>query len=250
MIKALLIDDEPHANALLKTLLERYFSDILEVIATAPSIRDARLILSEQEVNLVFLDIQMPEENGFSLFNYFPEPSFDVIFTTAYDNFSIQAFKYSAFDYLLKPMDKESLNETLQRYLSKKTILRYQKEQIELLRSYINRTEEGNKRVFFNTTSGIEMPFIKDILYIKASGNYCEIYGKNFDKIVVTQSLKEVGTRLPTSRFFKIHRSHLIALDAVMRYNKKEKLVELIDGSKLEVAHREEKEFLEMFESA
>ncbi|HZW76706.1 MAG TPA: response regulator [Flavobacteriaceae bacterium] len=138
MIKALLIDDEPHANALLKTLLERYFSDILEVIATAPSIRDARLILSEQEVNLVFLDIQMPEENGFSLFNYFPEPSFDVIFTTAYDNFAIQAFKYSAFDYLLKPMDKESLNETLQRYLSKKTILRYQKEQIELLRSYIN----------------------------------------------------------------------------------------------------------------
>jgi len=146
------------------------------VVASAQSIQEARTLIVKNQIDLIFLDIHMPEEDGFSLFTYFPEPTFDVIFTTAYDNFAIQAFKYSAFDYLLKPLDSESLDKTIQRYLSKKTILRLQKEQIALLSSYINRSEEENKRMFFNTTSGIEMPFIKDILYIKADGNYCEMF--------------------------------------------------------------------------
>jgi|SRR5690606_6835710 len=178
MIKALLIDDEPHANALLKIIIEKNFSTLITVSGMAQSIQEARVILMEKQIDLVFLDIHMPEENGFTLFNYFPSPTFDVIFTTAFDKYAIQAFKYSAFDYLIKPLDKEALGETIERYLSKKTILRLQKEQISLLSSYINRSEKGNKRIFFNTIDGIEMPFIKDILYIKASGNYSEIYNK------------------------------------------------------------------------
>lgn len=193
----------------------------------------------------------MPEEDGFSLFTYFPEPTFDVIFTTAYDNFAIQAFKYSAFDYLLKPLDSESLEKTIQRYLSKKTILRLQKEQIALLSSYINRSEEENKRMFFNTTSGIEMPFIKDILYIKADGNYCEMFlksGSETQKIIVTQSLKDVQSRFPSNLFFKTHKSFIIALNSVIRYDKKEKAAHLSDGSIVDVSYRMEKLFLENFE--
>lgn len=193
----------------------------------------------------------MPEEDGFSLFTYFPEPTFDVIFTTAYDNFAIQAFKYSAFDYLLKPLDSESLDKTIQRYLSKKTILRLQKEQIALLSSYINRSEEENKRMFFNTTSGIEMPFIKDILYIKADGNYCEMFlksGSVTQKIIVTQSLKDVQSRLPSNLFFKTHKSFIIALNSVIRYDKKEKAAHLSNGSIVDVSYRMEKLFLENFE--
>lgn len=178
MIKALLIDDEPHANALLKIIIEKNFSTLITVSGMAQSIQEVRVILMEKQIDLVFLDIHMPEENGFTLFNYFPSPTFDVIFTTAFDKYATQAFKYSAFDYLIKPLDKEALGETIERYLSKKTILRLQKEQISLLSSYINRSEKGNKRIFFNTIDGIEMPFIKDILYIKASGNYSEIYNK------------------------------------------------------------------------
>lgn len=253
MTQILLVDDEPHANALLGTLLKKHFSSLIRVVATAQSIQEARTFILSNKIDLVFLDIHMPEENGFSLFNYFPEPTFDVIFTTAYDNFAIQAFKYSAFDYLLKPLDLEALEKTIQRYLSKKTILRLQKEQISLLSSYINRSEEENKRMFFNTTSGIEMPFIKDILYIKADGNYCEMLLKSESgsrNIVVTQSLKEIQKRLPPTLFFKTHKSFIVALNAVIRYDKKEKIAHLTNGSKVEVSYRKEKLFLENFEKA
>lgn len=221
------------------------------MVASAQSIQEARTLIVKNQIDLIFLDIHMPEEDGFSLFTYFPEPTFDVIFTTAYDNFAIQAFKYSAFDYLLKPLDSESLDKTIQRYLSKKTILRLQKEQIALLSSYINRSEEENKRMFFNTTSGIEMPFIKDILYIKADGNYCEMFlksGSVTQKIIVTQSLKDVQSRLPSNLFFKTHKSFIIALNSVIRYDKKEKAAHLSDGSIVDVSYRMEKLFLENFE--
>lgn len=253
MIHVLLVDDEPHANALLNVLLKKHFPTLIQVVAVAQSVQEARAIIAENQIDLIFLDIHMPEEDGFSLFTYFPEPTFDVIFTTAYDNFAIQAFKYSAFDYLLKPLDKESLDKTIQRYLSKKTILRLQKEQISLLRNYINRAEEENKRMFFNTTSGIEMPFIKDILYIKADGNYCEMYLKSeagSHKITVTQSLKDVDDRLPSNLFFKTHKSFIVALNAVTRYDKREKHAYLSDGSFVEVSYRKEKLFLENFEKA
>lgn len=249
MIKALLIDDEPYANNLLQHLIEKHFNHLISVVGTVQSVQEARVVLLNQPIDLIFLDIHMPEEDGFSLFNYFPEPTFDVIFTTAYDDFAIQAFQYSAFDYLLKPLDKDALERTLQRYLSKRTLLKLQKEQILLLQNYIDRTEAGNKRIFFHTTSGIEMPFIKDILYIKADGNYSEIYCVNQGKIVVTQSLKGVAERLPEGIFHKIHRSHLVALSAVMRYNRKEKMVHLTNGDSLEVSHREENGFLEHFET-
>lgn len=249
MTKALLIDDEPHANALLKILLEKHFPFLIEVVGIAQSIQDARAIILQETVDIVFLDIQMPDEDGFCLFKYFPEPHFDVIFTTAYDQFAIKAFRYSAFDYILKPLDKDNLEETIHRYLSKRSILKLQKEQISLLSSYVNRAEEGNRRIFFHTISGIEMPFIKDIIYIKADGNYCEIYCDKNGKIVVTQTLKEILERLDSPKFLKIHRSHAISLAAVMRYNKKEKTVILNNGCSLEVSHREEKRFLAKFET-
>lgn len=249
MIHVLLVDDEPHANSLLSALLKKHFPTLIQVVATAQSVQEARSHILSNPIDLIFLDIHMPEEDGFSLFTYFPEPTFDVIFTTAYDNFAIQAFKYSAFDYLLKPLDSESLDKTIQRYLSKKTILRLQKEQIALLSSYINRSEEENKRIFFNTTSGIEMPFIKDILYIKADGNYCEMFLKS-GKIIVTQSLKDVEDRLPANLFFKTHKSYIVALNAVIRYDKKEKQAFLSDGSRVDVSYRKEKSFLETFEKA
>src|SRR5690606_6140038 len=113
MIYTLLVDDEPHANGLLKTTIENFFSGTAVVIAIASSIQDAKSILLSNKIDLVFLDIQMPEENGFELFKYFPNPTFDVIFVTAYDQYAIQAFKHCTFDYLLKPIDKESLNDTL-----------------------------------------------------------------------------------------------------------------------------------------
>lgn len=247
MIKVLLVDDEPHANALLKVLVENHFSTTVVVVGVAQSIQEARSLILTNAIDLVFLDIQMPEENGFSLFNYFPNPTFDVIFTTAFDRYAVQAFKYSAFDYLLKPIDEVLLNETLQRYFSRKTVFGLQQEQILLLNNYIEHVEGGRKRIFFNTISGVELPFVNAIIYIKAAGNYCEVYIKGDQKIVVSQSLRAVEERLPESLFFRTHKSYIVALNAVVRYDKKGKCAHLIDGSNLEVSFRRENEFLERF---
>lgn len=245
MIKVLLVDDEPRANALLKLLIENNFSTMFSVIGAVQSIQEARSLILENKIDLVFLDIHMPEENGFSMFKYFPNPTFDVIFTTAFDRYAIQAFKYSAFDYILKPIDEVLLNKTLQRYLSKKTVFRMQNEQISLLKNYIEQVEQGKKRIFFNTLSGFELPFVKDILYIQAAGNYSEVYLKGNKKIVVSQLLRSIEDRLPQSLFFRTHKSYIVALSAVVSYDKKVKTAQLTDGSTLEVSYRRENEFLE-----
>src|SRR5690606_33122177 len=142
--------------------------------------------------DLVFLDIQMPEENGFELFKYFPNPTFDVIFVTAYDQYAIQAFKHCTFDYLLKPIDKESLNDTLQRYLQKDESEKLQREQIQLLKTYLKNIEEGRKHIYFNTVTGFERLLINSIIYIKAEKNYSEIHKICGSKLVVSQPLKTI----------------------------------------------------------
>ncbi len=243
MIKVLLIDDEPHANGLLSTLIKRNFSTVLEVVGVAESIKEARAIIYSAKVDLVFLDIQMPQENGFELFTHFPNPTFDVIFTTAYDRYAIQAFKYSTFDYLLKPIDTELLEKTIKRYIANKTVIRLQKEQIILLNEYIDQVEEGKRRILFNTSSGVEMPLINSILYFKAAGNYCEVYVKDASKIVVSQSLKSVEARLPKKLFCKTHKSYILAIHSVVRYDKIDKYAILIDGSQIPISHRLENHF-------
>jgi len=245
MINVILIDDEPRANALLKLLLENHYSNIITVVDTAQSIKEACSIILENTIDLVFLDIQMPEENGFALFNYFPNPTFDVIFTTAYDRYAIQAFQYSAFDYLLKPIDEDVLGQTIHRYLSKKTHFRMQKEQIALLKSFVDQAEEETKKIYFNTLSGFELTVVNAILYIKAAGNYSEVFIKNDKRIVVSQSLGAIEDRLPPSLFFRTHKSYLVSLAAVVSFDKKEKTATLIDGSTIEVSYRRENEFLE-----
>lgn len=247
MVKVLLVDDEPHANELLKFLLEKHFPSSIEVVGIAQSVQEACNILSTELVNLVFLDIHMPGEDGFSLFNYHPTPSFDVIFTTAFDQYAIKAFKYSAFDYILKPLDKRVLTETLQRYLSHKNPRRIEKEQLNLLRDYIQRKETENQRIVFHTLSGIEMPTLNSIICIKANGNYSEIYLDNNTKIVVSLPLKTIESRLPEELFFRTHKSYIVALNAVKSYDKKEKIVCFNNGLKAEVSFRRENDFLTKF---
>ncbi|WP_339848338.1 LytTR family DNA-binding domain-containing protein [uncultured Dokdonia sp.] len=244
MIKVLLIDDEPHAHGLLKTIIEKYYSSVLEIAGIAESVEEAKNIIYNGKIDLVFLDIQMPQENGFELFTHFPTPTFDVIFTTAYDSYAIQAFKYSAIDYLLKPIDKEIFDQTLQRYLSNNTVKRIQKDQITMLNEYIKHIDEGKKRIRFNTASSIELPLVSSILYFKAAGNYCEVYFRDGSKIVVSQSLKSIEERLPLSHFFRTHKSYIIAIDTVVRYDKIDKYAVLMDGSQIDISHRRENQFI------
>lgn len=244
MIQVLLIDDEPHANALLQKLIEDKFSSAVNVVATVNSLQEARAILITQQIDLIFLDIHLPEENGFQLFEYFPEPKFDVIFVTAYDQYAIEAFKYGAFGYLLKPIDPELLEEMINRNLFKKESLRLRKEQIEILHSYITGIEEGKKRIFFPTVDGYELPKVSSIVYVKAAQNYSEIFFEDNTKLIVSQSLKEVHKRLPKTMFIRVHKSYIVAMDAIIRYNKKEKEVVLTNGDKVDVSYRQEQNFL------
>ncbi|QYA27082.1 response regulator transcription factor [Gramella sp. MT6] len=243
MIKAVIIDDELNAQSLLEKTLDRYFPNKFNIAGKCNSVDTGVLAIKEHEPDLVFLDIQMPEKNGFELFKYFDVINFEVIFTTAYNQFAIKAIKRSALDYLLKPINHLELAEAIKRFESKKTGSSAQKK-LSLLLENLNVNDQNVSKIAFPTVDGFELVHSNQILYCKAESNYCCI--KKIDGCTKTaaKTLKFVEEILPANSFKRIHKSYVLNLNYVVRYHKANKEVELTNGEKLPVSFRKEEEFI------
>tara|TARA_R100000935_G_scaffold48258_1_gene72657 strand:+ start:316 stop:1068 length:753 start_codon:yes stop_codon:yes gene_type:complete len=243
MIKAVIIDDEINAQSLLEKTLDRYFPNKFNIVEKCNSVDTAVLAIKKYEPELVFLDIQMPEKNGFELFQYFPVIKFEVIFTTAYNQFAIKAIKRSALDYLLKPINHLDLSEAIKRF-ENRTQGSYAQKKLSLLLENLNVNDQNVSKIAFPTLDGFELIHSNQILYCKAESNYCCI--KKIDGITktVTKTLKYVEEILPITSFKRIHKTYVINLNYVVRYNKTNKEVELTNGEKLPVSFRKEEEFI------
>lgn len=244
MIKTIIIDDEFNAREFLEKLLHRSFPDKFLVLSKCESVDEAVLAIEKYNPELVFLDVQMPNKNGFELFKEIKSISFEVIFTTAHAEFAIDAIKASALDYLLKPINYIDLLDTIKKYDSK---LQKASQQDKLM-LLIENMDSGNtefKKIAFPTESGFELIKTTSILYCEADSNYCNIICLDGKKITLSKTLKYVEELLPSSIFQRIHKSYLVNLNYVNRFNKTDEfLVELTNGESLPVSVRKKEEFI------
>jgi two-component system LytT family response regulator len=242
MIKAVLIDDEKNALEMLEWQLQNFCPQvhIVELCTNADEGIDA---IKKHAPQLVFLDIEMPRKNGFEVILHFPEPFFEVIFTTAYDQFAIKAFKFAALDYLLKPVDADDLTAAIHRYEKKQRHLQF-KEQLEILLQQYKRPLQTPQKLPFATQEGIVFIRPETIVRCESSSNYTTFYYSDKSKLVISKTLKEVEDLLQPYGFFRVHHSHLINLQHVSRYVKAEGgYIEMCNGAQVPVS-RQRKDFV------
>lgn len=212
MITCVIIDDERQAREVLQKLLKRYFEDKINVLAMAASVAEGVKCINQLNPQLVFLDIEMPEENGFELFKYFDHFHFNVVFTTAYKDYAIKAIKYSALDYFLKPVNYIDLKEAISK-LEKKIQSGQKQDRIEALLSNISVGEDIKNKIAIPTLEGFRLEMINSIMYCAAEENYTRIYLNTNECLLVPRTLKIFEDLLPNSYFFRIHKSYLINLN-------------------------------------
>lgn len=220
-ISAIIIDDEPDAINLLEDLLKDF--DEIKITATADNVNTAFEVIKDQTPDLVFLDIQMPEQNGFELIKKLKTENLNhaIIFVTAYDQYAIQAVKHAAFDYLLKPVDRDELKEAIGRFRKVK-----QDDLRERLNCLLDKLERPQK-IRFNVRTGYILIDPEEIVYCQADGNYTDIFLTTREKEIVTYNLSNVWKMFPEKNFFRISRFNIINLKFLTRVDRKSKTCEL-----------------------
>jgi two-component system LytT family response regulator len=244
MITAVIIDDESMARETLRKMLERYFPGTIEVMAEADSVKEGVFAIYKHRPELVFLDIEMPEENGFQLFPYFKNVDFEVIFTTAYKNYTIDAIKVSALHYLLKPISFTEIKEALELY-GKRRLSNNSNERINKLISTLNPYTDSLGKIALPTLEGFQMEKVNHILYCEAEQNYTRIHTIRGDSILVSKPLGHMEENLPVEIFFRVHKSYLVNMNFIRSYSKTDgHHIILENGKRLDVATRRNDEFI------
>ena len=240
-MKAIIIDDEEKGRKILQSLIESYCRDV-EVVATASDADEAYTLITKHKPDVIFLDIEMPNGNGFYLLEKFNEIPFQVIFTTAYDSYAIKAIKYHALDYLLKPIDIDELKQAVEKIKIQKQNGQPETRYMEFLAS---RKLEFSGRIGLPIKEGVVFLAISDIIWIESDGNYCTFHAADSKKYVVSKNLGEYEELLPCNEFFRAHKSHLINVKKVKKYIRTDGYyVEMEDGALVEIARRKKDEFL------
>ena len=244
MIQAIIIDDEPHCIDWLGNLLCNEYQDRIEVTGTGNTVNEGIKLISNLRPELLFLDVQIGDKTGFDLLRQLNERSFDVIFTTAYDKYAIQAIKFSAIDYLLKPIDKDELELAVNKLfveISRKTTTA----KMNTLLHNLERKNDGLKKIMVPINTGFELLNVSDIIRCESHINYTTFHLKGNRKILVAKTLKEFEELLSDYNFFRIHNSHLVNLSSVKSYRKgKGGSVILSDETEIEVSSRRKDDFL------
>lgn len=247
MISAVLIDDEPKNNAILEKMLGEFCPEVM-IAGNANNSRDGIELIRKVKPDLVFLDIEMPYGNAFDLLDKLKPFTFDVIFVTAFDNYTLKAFKYSALDYLLKPVDIEELKEAVERVIAKRKSQHVDIRQIELLLANMKNPRSSVEKIALPSSQGLIFYDMQDIVRCEAQRGYTYIYLKSGQKIISSRNIKEYEDMLPENIFFRVHNSHLVNLNFISKYLKgRGGNIEMTDGTVLEVATRRKDELLARF---
>ncbi len=241
MITATIVDDEPFCCEALATLLERYCPDV-KILDICYSASAALQSIREQKPQILFLDIEMPHMNGFELLEKLHVIDFKLIFTTSYDQYAIKAIRFSALDYLLKPIDREELQKAVQKVVSSTTHSLPQ--QIEILLQKLHQPTISINKIAIPTMEGLQMIFVESVISCGADSNYTLLLLKNKQKVIASRTLKEIEEMLEDYSFARVHHSWLVNLNEVEKYVKGEGGYLLMsDGTTVDVS-RSRKEML------
>lgn len=244
-MKVILVDDEPVANESLQLIIQEYLHDI-EIVGIASSANEARRLIAAGKPDLVFLDIEMPGEDGFELLKSMKNISFNIIFITAYNQYAIKAFKFSAIDYLLKPVKIPELISAVNRV--KEVIGQMQFPDYKALLENIQSTKPI--KIVLSTTESREYLNIGDIIRIEGDINYSKFFLIGGRTIMVSKTLKVYEDLLIGQDFFRTHKSNLVNLKQVKRVISKDGLsIEMSDGSQAMLSRQCKDDFLQAMDS-
>ena len=232
MLNAIIIDDEQKSITSLKWDLMS-FKKLLRIDKTFTDPYQAIEFLSQNKVDLVFLDIEMPAMDGFEFLDHFKDRSFEVVFVTAYDQYAIKAIKSNAFDYILKPVDDSELDQVIKRIYSK-----FQKENIH---------EQLDDKIQVSTNQNIKLVNPCTILYCKSDGNYCHIYFNDDSSLFISKKLKYMEEKLDGLSFMRVHNSYIVNINAIKEINKKDTLLILTDDSIIPVSRSKKEKLFSLF---
>lgn len=245
MIRCVIIDDENNCLEMMEWLMKTYAPNVMiqDMCSSAEKGIEA---IHKHRPDVIFLDIEMPRMNGFDMLEQFDKLFFDVVFTTAYDKFAIKAFKYSALNYLLKPVDPDDLAETIRRIEEKKSIP--SKEQLELLFQSVRQVKATAQRIALTTSDGMIFVSTQDIVYCEAESNYSNIVLASGKKIMVSKVLKDIDEALSGPDFFRVHHSFLINLNHIKKFIRGEGGYVIMDNDvSISISRSRRQEFMELF---
>lgn len=248
MIDTIIIDDEIKARQTIQNMVETFCEDV-KVIGTAGSVAEGYDVLSKLNPDLVFLDIKMADGTGFDLLRRLKRVDFLVVFITAFEEFAIRAIKFSALDYILKPLDPDELVNAV-----KKARIAMEREnmtlKLEALYENLDVLNSNNKKIVLKTTSSVHIVNLRDIIRCESEKNYTHFFTVENEKITVSKTLKEFNELLEDFSFYRVHQSHLVNLAHVKRYEKKDggHLI-MNDNSSVPVSFRKKDDLMKLFNS-
>ena len=244
-ITTLIVDDELQSRSLIKKLLLDNFPQF--IVEEAESVNSAKEKIDQGQLDLVFLDVQMRGETGFDLLDQIDKVNFRIIFTTAHSEFALKAFRYSALDYLMKPIDTEEFKSAVSKALVQIRNQQSPKEQIQFLKE-VRSNQKTPDRITIPTAEGFLLVAIKDILYCHAVGNYTEFHLLNRPKIVSSYTLGYYDEILSGHQFFRVHRSYLVNLLHIKMYKRGDGgTIVMNDGGEIEISRNNKEAFLKLF---
>lgn len=248
MIRILIVDDEPSAGNILKLLIEKHIPAEKELLYENNP-QDALALIESFKPTLLMLDIEMPHMNGFDLLNRVGNWDFDVIFTTAYDKYAIKAIRFSALDYLLKPVDIVDLRNAINRHIVKKEYPPNQQQKlVDNLLVNLQQKDQSSFKLALNTMEGVFLFEPKNIIRLEGESNYTRFFFVDRKPILVSRTLKEYEEILVEYDFIRAHKSHLVNKRYVKHLDK-EGLLWLNDGSHIAVSRRKKEDVLKELKS-
>ncbi len=247
MITAIIVDDEVHSSNALKAKLGRHFPEV-EVVAVCRGGKEGIASIDQLRPQILFLDIEMPRMNGFAMLQQLRYTAFHLIFVTAYDHYAIKAIRFSAMDYLVKPVDIIELRAAIERVKEQRQSIPGKK--LELLLDNLRQKKETRHRIAVPAGNGLEFVKLETIIYLEASINYTQLFvtgGRNF---MVSKTLKDFEEILPLERFIRIHNSYIVNKAFVEKYIRGDGgQAVLSNGAVLDISKRRKAEFLRAIES-
>lgn len=244
-LKAIIVEDEKHSRETLKNLLEKFCKGV-QVIGLASSVKEALDIIPKSNVDVIFMDIELQSGTGFDILTQLPEINFEVIFTTAFDQYAIKAVKFSSLDYLLKPIDLEELQQAVEKAKNAKNKEEYNQQLKTLLQ---NIKQPKLSKICLATSEGFEFINTETIVYCEAGGSYTTFVLSEGKKLLVSKHLKEYESLLIDNHFMRVHNSYLINLKEVKKFVKSDEgYVVMNNDDIVSISRNKKDEFLEVMQ--
>ncbi|MEP6683286.1 MAG: LytTR family DNA-binding domain-containing protein [Parafilimonas sp.] len=248
MIKTIIIEDEENSRVILTKILEEFFQNI-EIIATCKNNLEAKEAIESLKPDLVLSDVELKHESVFTMLQQLTTIDFEIIFITGYDKYAVQAIKFSALDYLLKPFSKTELANAIQHYEQRQN-KKQSMQQFDALFHNLKHFQKDSKKIALPTANGLTIFPLNEIVYCEAEINYTNFFLTSNQKILDTKTLKEYEELLDDYDFFRVHKSFLINLHHVKHFYKGEGgTVTMSNGAVVEVSRRKKDEFLKRITS-